>query len=252
MLYEKSRIKEEREQRETELARVTPNTRPVVIDDLCIESQLQEREDSAAKVKDDVENGKAARGLSRIIEKDLGPVLDECDDKLDVRAGIDKVQPLEVPHAAVAISVDADEQKGHEERSDQGSCKVHGPSADLLTGRATEEDRLTNLPRGKDERMYSKEGVIPPNDILATTVALSILVLHSRRKQKGEVEDGVGGESQDVKVEEIERHARYRLAALHEDGLGPKGSGPEQEVGPAEKPRDSLGQNMAIFLRLSR
>lgn len=73
---------------QSQLDRIARYARPVALQ-VAIDAQLQNREDTPSKVKQDLSNRPALRALILVIREDLRHVLDEGDEELDVGDGID-------------------------------------------------------------------------------------------------------------------------------------------------------------------
>src|SRR5690348_14865364 len=75
-----------------ELDRVAGDAGPVSLD-VTVNGLLADAQDAAGEVEQDLQDAPALGGAVAVVDNDLGRVFDERDDQLDVRDGVDGVQP---------------------------------------------------------------------------------------------------------------------------------------------------------------
>lgn len=224
MLHHEDHVKEERDEGQAELARVTGHVGPVVVDDLGIYDKLEQAQQSTGKVECDALNGEPARRFAGNVEQDLWlksemqrsvfwhggrvvgkkgthRILDQRDDEFDVRAYVDKVDPAQ-DRIVIATADNAYAQSEYEDGS-QDAEQDTTPERDLLSGRPFEHERGTELPEGDSECVNGKEGVVPADKVLLAVVGVAILLLDLARDQEGQVKDRIAKEAEEVQRQKV-------------------------------------------------
>lgn len=91
-----------------------------------VEEELDDGEEAAGEVEEDVPNVPAHGGLARVVEVGLGHVLDERNGELGVGEEVEKAEPRPEPLPAVgdgardAVGDREDHKDGHEHLAEQG------------------------------------------------------------------------------------------------------------------------------------
>ena len=125
MLRDKDQIVNHGHIAQRKLDRVARDARPVALH-IAVDGLLRDAEDAAREVEQDLRDAPALGRPVAVVDDHLGRVLDEGDNQLDVRDGIDGVQPHPSPDRrvyAVALGGAEDDEEHH---NDAGHAAEEG------------------------------------------------------------------------------------------------------------------------------